>query len=426
MRFKDKIAFVLFFFALLFISLNRHSRHPLYSYHSQLFADKAGYQVYLPAFFYYDMDANKMPIDILEKTGNGFRFEGNKIITKYPIGVAFFQAPFFAISAVLDSWNGAEKYKGFTVYQQQALNWATALFAVLGLLILFLTAIRYWGLSYGKAYLLIIALLLCSNLLYYSTRDCGMSHAYSFFVFAAIQYLFIKCLRVKTIFGRDLICLAILFSLLITLRPLNLVFVAVPLTYILLTNWNELRALEIKFNKVTFILACLIALIPITLQGLYNNYAFGSFITDSYAEESFSNFFSMDLIALWFSPNNGALLHSPIIIAALVWRVFQLRAKKPIAAIYFLYFLLISFTYASWWSPGLGCGFGHRGFTEHLAFFALPISQNITPVKRWKLTLAWIIVLGIGIALFIAQLNFDGCVHGEIWEWTAFFKLFRL
>lgn len=367
-----------------------------------------------------------MPPDILEKTGNGFRFEDNKIITKYPIGVAFFQAPFFGVAAIIDHWNGVEEYKGFTVCQQQALNWTTTLFAVLGLLIVFQTAIRFWDLSYSKAYLLIVALLLCSNLLYYSTRDCGMSHAYSFFVFTAIQYVVLKCLSIKTIVSKDLIYLPILFSLLITLRPLNLVFVALPLAYILLTNWNVISSIKINFNKITLLVACLIALIPITLQGLYNNYAFGSFIADSYAEESFSNLFSMDLLALWFSPNNGALLYSPILIAALLWSVFQLRAKKPMEVIYILYFLLISFTYAAWWSPGLGCGFGHRGFTEHLAFFALPIGQLFVPIKKQKLNLLWVLVLCIGIVLFIAQLNFDGCAYGGIWQWDSFFKLFRL
>jgi hypothetical protein len=425
-RLKDKIVFILIFSTLLFISLNRHSRHPLFSYHSQLFADKAGYQVYLSAYFYYDMDASKMPADIVNKTGNGFWFKDNKVITKYPIGVAFFEAPFFAIAALLDEWNNVELNLGFTVNQQKALNWSTAFFATCGLLILFLTAVKFWNLTYGQAYLLITAIFLCSNLLYYSTRDCGMSHAYSFFVFAVIQYVVFKCLKAKTVCGSDIILLPLLFSLLIILRPLNLIFVSLPVSYIIFVNRKELKGITFRFSNITLLIAVLLTLIPILLQGLYNVYAFNSFFADSYASESFSKLFSMDLLALWFSPNNGALLYSPILIGVFVWSYFQIKDKKYLSTIYLFYFLLISFTYAAWWSPGLGCGFGHRGFTEHLAFFALPIGQLIATFSKWKVYIFGVFTLCIGIALFIAQLHFDGCMPGGIWEWNSFFNLFRV
>jgi hypothetical protein len=372
------------------------------------------------------MDASKMPADIVANTGNGFWFKNNKIITKYPIGVAFFEAPFFAIAALLDNLNNLELNKGFTVNHQRALNWSTAFFATLGLLILFLTAVKFWNLAYSKAYLLLTAVLLCSNLLYYSTRDCGMSHAYSFFVFAAIQFLVFKCLKTKIICGRDLVLLSLLFSLLITLRPLNLIFISFPILYIVLVNWKELKEITFRFSKIYLALAIGLACLPILLQGLYNVYAFNSFVADSYAEESFSNLFSMDLLALWFSPNNGALLYSPILIGVLIWSFYQVGNKRYAGAIYFLYFLIISFTYAAWWSPGLGCGFGHRGFTEHLAFFALPISQLISTQNKRRSIILWGLTLAIGVALFVAQLQFDGCISGSIWEWTSFFDLFRL
>ncbi|MEY2924239.1 MAG: putative permease [Bacteroidota bacterium] len=426
MRLKDKIIFTLLFFVLLFISLNRHSRHPVYSYHSQLFADKAGYQVYLPAYFFYDMKASNMPNGILEKTGNGFRYENDKIITKYPIGVAFFQAPFFGIASLIDYLQGNKQFVGFTANQQQALNWATAFFTTIGFMLLFLTATRYWGLNFNQAYSLILSLLLCSNLLYYSTRDCGMSHAYSFFVFAAIQFFILKCLKTKAISGRDVMLLFVLFSLVIALRPLNLVFISLPLLYFILVFRKDIAKIKFKFNIGYFIAAFVLASIPLLLQGLYNVYAYDSFIADSYESESFSNLSSMDLLALWFSPNNGALLYSPILIGVFIWTYLELKAKNLEGFVHVLYFLLISLTYAAWWSPGLGCGFGHRGFTEHLAFFALPIGSLILPYTKSKLTIFLVLALSIGTALFVAQLNFDGCISGGIWEWNSFLKLFRV
>ncbi|HAV25632.1 MAG TPA: hypothetical protein DCX01_05600 [Bacteroidetes bacterium] len=67
LKIRDKIVFGLLFLFLLFVSLNRHSKHPAFEYHSEIFTDKAGYHVYLPAFFYYDMNGQKMPEDIDKK-----------------------------------------------------------------------------------------------------------------------------------------------------------------------------------------------------------------------------------------------------------------------------------------------------------------------------------------------------------------------
>jgi len=141
MRLLDKIIFLLLFVGLLFISLNRHSHHPIFNYHSQIFADKAGYHVYLPGYFYYDMEADSMEKSLVEKTGNGFRFEENKIITKYPIGVAICQLPFFALASGVDAVKEINSNQGFTDTHHLALNWATAVWGVLGLVLIFLTAI---------------------------------------------------------------------------------------------------------------------------------------------------------------------------------------------------------------------------------------------------------------------------------------------
>jgi hypothetical protein len=114
MKLVDKIVFILLFGLLLFVSLNRHSRHPRFDYHSQIYADKAGYQVYLPATFYYDWDASQMPAGIDSLVGSGFSIIDNKVHTKYPVGVAVMQLPFFALAAAIDNMHGEQGYLGYT------------------------------------------------------------------------------------------------------------------------------------------------------------------------------------------------------------------------------------------------------------------------------------------------------------------------
>jgi hypothetical protein len=87
------LTFILGFF--IFLSLNRHSKSGIQNYHSEIWADKAGYYIYLPAFFIYNFQVDGLPAEIDKKTGNGFIVRDGKIITKYTYGVALLQAPFF-------------------------------------------------------------------------------------------------------------------------------------------------------------------------------------------------------------------------------------------------------------------------------------------------------------------------------------------
>jgi hypothetical protein len=427
MRLIDKVIFILLFGLLLFVSLNRHSRNPEFNYHSQLFADKAGYHIYSAAFFYYEMNAENLPEDIVKNTGNGFRIKGNKVITKYPIGVAVCQSPFFGVAALYDKVNGNDENAGFTKAHHLALNWSTAIWGILGLLFIFITAIKFWNLSHGRAYLLVVMLLFASNLLYYMTRDCGMSHTYSFTVFAALQFIVLNCFNKLRIGNRDLMGMLILLSLIVVLRPLNLIFISIPVLYILWSNKSIIKELKLDIKWFGWVLGLLIALVPVALQASYNHYAYGKLFADSYANETFSNFGNLDVLALWFAPNNGALLYSPVLLLLFVAIIRQVKGGNYKSLMYLSYFLLISITYASWWSPELGCGFGHRGFTEHLAFFALPIAGLLVNLSKSITKVVWLFTIAIAFLLFVAQLNFDGCWQvASDWDWAAFFGFFKL
>ena len=42
----------------LFLTFNKHSKSGYYNYHSEIWADKAGYYVYLPAVFKFNFNPN--------------------------------------------------------------------------------------------------------------------------------------------------------------------------------------------------------------------------------------------------------------------------------------------------------------------------------------------------------------------------------
>ncbi|MDB9882674.1 hypothetical protein N8368_01880 [Bacteroidia bacterium] len=426
MKLLDKAIFLAVFGVLLFVGLNRHSHHHIFNYHAQLYTDKAGYQVYLPAFFYYDMDGSKMPQDIHVKTGTGFDIQGKKIITKYPVGVALFEMPFFALAALWDNYHGVTENLGYTLAQHITLNWAGAVYGTLALLVLFLTGTRFWNLSRSQAYLLIFMVLGCSNLLYYTTRDPGMSHLYSFTTFVCLQYLLFSAFRSKRLGWKPVVAILVLCSLQFTLRPINTLFIAFPLAYFFCIHREDVRAIVLKKGWLGFVVGMIIAALPVALQLVYNMYAYGSYFADSYANESFNRWNRLELHTFWLAPNNGVFLYIPILFIPMYW-VWNKVKKGYYSSLLFLgYFLIISITYAAWWSPTLGCGFGHRGFTEHLAFFALPITQVLGTWRDKKLKVAWVIAIVVFLVLFISQYHFDDCWRGvSPWDWKEFWRLLK-
>jgi hypothetical protein len=416
MKLVDNIVFVLLFGLLLFVSLNRHSRHPRFNYHSQIYSDKAGYQVYLPATFYYEWDAAQMPVEIDSLVGSGFSCKDNKIRTKYPIGVAVMQLPFFTLAAAIDYVQGEHVYLGFTENQHLALNWSTTVYGTLALLLIFLIAVQQWNLTRAQAYLLVFLLFGCSNLLYYLTRDAGMAHAYLLFCYSLIIYLYYRFLASKS--WMVLAGVVAISLLALSIRHINGLFFAVVGIYFLLTYRYRLNEVTRNTWAKGVGIGSIIGCPPVILQLLYNQYAFGSSGATGYANESFSNWDNIKLLELWFAPNNGALLYAPIMLIAL-YGIVKYRKQNRHLLWFLVLFLLISVVYGAWWSPTLGCGFGHRGFIEFFVFFSLPMSRVIRHWTEKKQRVAWAIGLVVATILFSAQWSFDGCWYGEgPWDWA--------
>ena len=119
----------------LFLTFNRHSKSGYFNYHSEIWADKSGYYVYLPAAFKFNFNPNNFPDSIEINTGNGFALDerNGKVITKYTYGVALMQSPFFCLAEILAEPLNFEK-NGFSPIYHWCINVASVFYLVIGLI----------------------------------------------------------------------------------------------------------------------------------------------------------------------------------------------------------------------------------------------------------------------------------------------------
>jgi hypothetical protein len=170
----------------IFLALNRHSRSNPYSYHGELWADRAGYFMYLPAATSFGFDARRFPAGLDTLTGGGFTLDTltGRVLTKYTSGVALLQAPFYLAG------HGAAHVLGipaghFGPVDRVIVDVAAPVLLSLGLWCLFLVLrVRHGD---GLSAWTLLGIYAGSNLFYYTIGDPGMSHVYSFFLFALLM-----------------------------------------------------------------------------------------------------------------------------------------------------------------------------------------------------------------------------------------------
>lgn len=422
-----RLAWVILYGFAIFLSLNRHAHSERFTYHSEIWADRAGYLVYLPAVFCYGLEARRFPAAIDVQTGRGFQLNltTNKVETKYPYGVALLQAPFWAVAQGLS----ADK-SGFSTTVHKAVDVAAATYFVWGLWLAFSTLRRQFA---GTVVVATLALLtLGTNLWYYGLIDTGMSHAYSFFAFSLLMWLLGRvgiptwATRIGTAGGRrEIIAVGATLGLISVLRPLNLVL-ALPLLFwparLPAPGWSaQLRGL--LHWRVAGLLGLAVAVCWLP-QLAYFKYARGAYLVYSYGGESFPYLLAPRLAEVWFAPNNGCFLYGLPLALMLPGLGLLARRSGWWSALAILLFGLASYLYASWWSYSLGCGYGGRGFVDLYPVLVWPLAavvENVLQYRRWILGV--VCGLAVGLNLLISS-NYDRCFYGKHdWDWRAYQNL---
>lgn len=399
--------FLIIFGLFVFLSLNRHSKDKIYTYHSQIWADKAGYNVYLPALFIYNFKTTNFPIKVDEKTGFGFKLDSlsNKVLTKYPYGVALMQSPFWLIGHLAST-----NKDGFSFSYQKAIDVAGVFYLTIGLFFAFLMFKEQYSIK--KSILLCFLLLFTTGIFYYGIFETGMSHIYSFCVLTMLLYLLLYK-------PKKIISIAFLSTLFLIIRPINVVFLAPLILYFIWINNNNYfnQSSLLKLTIKPFLIILIIVTALILPQLIYYNYAFGSYFTNSYQNEPFVFPSLVRITELLFSPNNGLLLFYVTSLLLVIYAFYVNSNFKHLLLFYFTSYVLI---YASWWSLSLGCGFGHRAINDIFILFFIPLIVNKT--KQHKTLLICLTIVAIINFKFI--FSYDTCLHTSTnWNYTEYLSV---
>lgn len=356
-----------------------------------IWSDAEGYYMYLPAVFIYD-GFEQLPV----RTKEQFKPFGdtNKYFTKYTFGVALMQLPFFLVFHLVSQFTG-EPADGYSFYYICSIYMAAAFYAFIGLF--FVRRILERNFSGWISLLTILALYFGTNLYYYTTREAGMSHVYSFCLFAIFIYYtpdFYKRVKFRTFafFG-------MLAGLIVLIRPTN----ALILLYLIFYNihsWHDMMA-RLRFylkNILSLLTVPVFSFLIFLPQFYYWYYITGDYVYYSYEEEGFINWNNPQVLKVLFDIKNGWLLFNPIAGVAILGCFFGLRKNRYNIGLIFFILLLAIYTFSSWHCWWFGGAYGHRTFVEFYTLLAIPfayISHLVFRQKNGILKIGYLLVLSL-------------------------------
>ncbi len=430
MRVKSKhyhiTAIVLFAILCVFLTFNRHSKTAYFDYQSELWADKAGYYVYLPALFNYCFSPENFSDSLDKMTGEGFflDYDNSKVVTKYTYGVALLQLPFYLVAETINMFAGKSP-AGFAPVHHKIINIAAIFYLLAGLLFLGKYLARRY--NYTVVYISLAFIFAATNLFYYAIDETAMSHVYSFAAFAAfIFYVSRNNFMANTSIEKNFVFGA-LCALIIILRPTNIIFLSVFFFLDVSSTKDVVARFRSLLNLRLFLPALTGVILVFLPQMLYWNYTHGSMVFYSYGEEGF-NWTNPEFILSWFSPMNGLFIYTPAFALLLISSVVMAGKEKFFSVYTLVLFFLISYVFSSWWAWHFGCGFGGRNFVEYLAVFSIPLAFTINSVMKksvWiKAGMTVLLLLFVTHNLMLTY-AYDECYFGGIWEWAYYLRYFK-
>ena len=337
-----------------------------------IFWDVLEYYSYLPATFIYG-DVQLRFIDNSNKNWeNKFwpkSAPNNGWVIKMTMGMSILYSPFFfATLGITKLFHLVAD--GYSIPFRLALIFSCLFYLTIALFVLRKLLLKWF--NDGVTTLTIVALVLGTNLFYYSTYEAPMTHAYNFSLIVFFIYFTFKWYENQS--WRTTIMLGLIGGLIVLIRPTNII----TWLFFLLLNVTKpaelilrIKFLFKQYAKLLLIACCFfLVLFP---QMLYWKTITGFWIYYSYTNEGFF-FNNPHIIQGLFSYRKGWLLYTPIMAVALIgipYLFFRLKEMFVPVLIFMLFNIYIIFSWWTWWYGGC---FGERPLIDFYALLAFPLA----------------------------------------------------
>jgi len=401
--------------------------------HNPIYSDSAGYYTHLPQIFIYqDFGFSEDP-QFIESYKNQNYYEpetwylaegrnGNSI-SKFPIGVAVMELPFF-LTAHLFSYVLGYPTNGYSFLYKLFFIISNVSYSLLGLFIIRRVLLNWFTPFISSLGTAIIGL--STNLLFYSFVICGMSHNYSFALFAGLIYLTERYYRTRK--TKALIGIGLIGGLITIIRPTNALAV---LIFVLwgLEDWKGIQDRLILYMKEwkSLFYASLACVAVLFIQLIYWKWSVGTWLFYSYGEESL-NLAHSHFIEGLFSFRKGWLVYTPVMILAIYGFFVMPKFKDlPVKVLAPFYFLVHAYIVFSWWSWYYGGSFGSRPMIEITALLAIPLCAALvifSKTKQRQIILLAFLVLTTGLNIFQSYQYKAGIIHYSNMSFKAYVYAF--
>ncbi len=393
--------------------------------------DVSGYYMYLPAIFIYqDIKGCNFKDKILKEYGptpdfqQAMKIDEGKYVMKYSIGQAFQFAPFFAIAHLWASNSDRYKADGFSFPYQFMITIESFLIALTGLW--FLRLILLWFFKDIAVAITILATVLGSNYLDYSTMAGAMTHNNLFTIYAVLIYATYQFYKHPGY--KYAVIIGLLVGLATLTRPTEMISMFIPLLWGV--RWGKKylkeRLIFIKENTSYYISAMIAMILVGSIQLIYWKYATGHWIVYSYDDQGFS-FLRPHFWAGIFSYRSGWLVYSPLMLFSLIgfYQLYKNHQKIFTGLfVFFIVFIYLTFAWNIWWYGG---SLGIRAMVQSYPILAFPFAAFVEYTansKYWKYAFAIIFIVFSYYNLWLTrQAHKGGMLHVGFMTKAYFWKI---